>query len=70
VAEATSPELVDDGETTAPSKRIIGQFPQYEKQKRAFGAELAACVGLETTRRLCPHFNTWLTALEALAELP
>ena len=66
VAEATSPELVNDGEATAPSKRIIAQFPQYSSQKTVFGAELADCVGIDTTRRLCPHFDHWLKTLESL----
>jgi Domain of unknown function (DUF4276) len=69
VAEATSPELVNDGETTAPSKRIIAQFPQYSGQKTTVGAELAECVGIDTTRALCTHFDRWLKTLEAL-ELP
>ena len=50
VAAATSPELVNDGETTAPSKRIISQFPQYIGQKTTVGVELAECVGIDTTR--------------------
>jgi hypothetical protein len=66
VAEATSPELVNDGENTAPSKRIIGQFPQYIGQKTTVGVELASCVGIDTTRALCPHFGRWLTTLESL----
>jgi len=66
VVEATSPELVNDGEATAPSKRIIAQFPQYSRQKTILGAELADCVGLDTTRRLCPHFDRWLKTLESL----
>lgn len=66
VTAASSPELVNDGETTAPSKRIIEQFPQYSGQKRVLGAELAACVGIDITRRYCSHFNRWLTALETL----
>jgi hypothetical protein len=66
VAAATSPELVNDGETTAPSKRIIAWFPQYHGQKTTFGAELADCVGIHTTRRLCTHFDRWLKTLEAL----
>jgi hypothetical protein len=70
VAAATSPELVNDGEATAPSKRIIAQFPQYERQKTAVGAELANCVGIDTARRLCRHFDSWLKALEALASTP
>jgi hypothetical protein len=63
---ATSPELVNDGETTAPSKRIIAQFPQYSGQKTTVGAELAQCVGIDTTRSLCPHFDHWLKTLESL----
>jgi hypothetical protein len=70
VAEAKSPELVNDGETTAPSKRIIAQFPQYSGQKTAIGAELAACVGIDTTRRLCAHFDRWLKTLESLGSPP
>jgi hypothetical protein len=66
VADATSPELVNDGEATAPSKRIIAQFPQYSRQKTVLGAELADCVGIDTTRRLCPHFDRWLKTLESL----
>src|SRR5947209_1351414 len=61
-----SPELVNDGETTAPSKRIISQFPQYSRQKTTIGAELADCVGIDMTRRLCPHFDRWLKTLESL----
>ena len=66
VTEASSPELVDDGEVTAPSKRIIAQFPQYRGEETIVGVALAACVGLDSTRRLCPHFDRWLTQLEAL----
>ncbi len=70
VAEATSPELVNDGASTAPSKRIISQFPRYEREKTIAGPELAACVGIETTRSRCPHFDRWLKTLEALASPP
>jgi hypothetical protein len=66
VAEAKSPELVNDGEATAPSKRIIARFPRYAREKTTVGAELAECVGIDTTRRLCPHFDSWLKTLESL----
>ena len=66
VDEATLPELVNDGEATAPSKRIIAQFPRYDRQKTTVGAELAECVGIEATRRLCAHFDRWLKTLESL----
>jgi hypothetical protein len=70
VAEAKSPELVNDGEATAPSKRIVAQFPLYIRQKTTLGAELAECVGIDTTRRLCSHFDGWLKTLESFGTLP
>src|SRR5258708_29583103 len=70
VAAATSPELVNDGESTAPSKRIISQFPQYSGQKTTVGVELAHCVAIDTTRTLCPPFDRWLKALESLGAPP
>lgn len=68
IAEKASPELVNDGKDTAPSKRIIGQFPQY--QKTTDGVELAECVGIDTTRRFCSHFDHWLKTLESLGSPP
>ena len=70
VAEATSPELVNDHEATAPSKRIIAQFPQYSGQKTTVGVELAQCVGIDTTRSQCAHFDEWLKRLESLDSAP
>jgi hypothetical protein len=63
VASAESPELVNDGDTTAPSKRIIGLFPQYSGQKTTVGVDLAHCVGIDRTRALCAHFDHWLKTL-------
>jgi hypothetical protein len=65
----TSPELIDDGPQTAPSKRIIDRFPDYERTKATFGPQLAARVGLQTIREECHHFNDWLTRLESLGDL-
>jgi hypothetical protein len=70
VAAASSPELVNDGATTAPSKRIIHHFPQYTRQKTTVGVELANCVGIDATRTLCAHFDRWLKTLEALGSPP
>lgn len=61
-----TPELINDGIETAPSKRIISQFPAYEKGKVADGSQLAELIGLETIRNKCPHFNSWLLQLESL----
>ena len=37
----SSPELINDGQHTAPSKRIIAQFPQYEGLKVTTGVQAA-----------------------------
>jgi hypothetical protein len=62
-----TPELINDGQHTAPSKRIIAQFPEYEKAKVTEGPQLAELIGLETIRNRCPHFNAWLSKLESLS---
>lgn len=61
-----SPELIDDGPQTAPSKRIIAEIPEYDGQKASAGPLLAAKIGLDVIRRRCPHFAEWLSALEML----
>lgn len=63
-----NPELINDGQQTAPSKRVIAQFPDYGKAKATFGPQLAERIGLQVIRSKCPHFNTWLSHLESLNE--
>ena len=61
-----SPELIDDGQHTAPSKRIIAQFPTYDSLKTSVGPQMAATIGLPAIRSKCPHFDRWLCRLEQL----
>ena len=61
-----SPELIDDGAETAPSKRIISEFPDYEKAKATIGPQVAAKIGMKQIRDRCPHFDSWLRKLETL----
>ncbi len=63
-----TPELINDGPHTAPSKRIIAQFPAYERAKSVDGPQLAELIGLQIIRERCPHFNDWLSRLEALSK--
>lgn len=63
-----SPERIDDGEKTAPSKRIASLIPEYAGAKPTAGPIIAAAIGLETIRAKCPHFNAWLTRLENLGK--
>lgn len=64
--KATCPELINDGQHTAPSKRIIEQFPDYQYLKSTIGPQMAALIGLDNIRSICPHFNAWLEQLEGL----
>jgi hypothetical protein len=52
-----TPELIDDGHYTAPSKRIISEFPEYEAAKRTVGPQVGELIGLIEIRAKCPHFN-------------
>jgi hypothetical protein len=62
-----TPEEIDDGDTTAPSKRIIAEIPAYAQDKAVAGPFVAEKIGLPKLRQKCPHFNEWLDKLEALA---
>lgn len=66
----TAPEEINDGVTTAPSKRIIRYVPIYERNKVRIGAPAAAAIGLSVLRSRCPHFGDWLARLESLGRLP
>lgn len=62
-----TPELINDGEMTAPSKRLMTLYPSYNK--RLFGPRIAERIGLNRLREECPHFAAWLEKLENLATL-
>lgn len=58
-----TPEEINDSPVTAPSKRVLDLVPGYEKP--LLGSLAAIEIGLETIRRECPHFNDWISRLEA-----
>jgi hypothetical protein len=62
--ENMRPEEIDESPETAPSKRIIKYFPDYEGQKAQVGPLVAEEIGLTELRLKCPHFNDWITKLE------
>ena len=68
VAEQSNPELINDGNETAPSKRIIREIPEYESDKASSGPIVAERIGLTTLRTKCQHFAEWLGKLEALTQ--
>jgi hypothetical protein len=64
-----SPELIDDGEHSAPSKRIIAQIPDFQAAKATIGPDVAQLIGLDQIVRQCPHFRAWLSRLETLGSV-
>jgi len=66
-ASVPSIEHIDDGKTTAPSKRIIAIIPEYDGRKASAGPDIAEYIGLQTIRQRCPHFHEWLERLETIA---
>jgi hypothetical protein len=60
-----APEEVNDGRTTAPSKRLLACVPGYDKLLHGQLATEGA--GLTTLRAKCPRFDAWVSRLEALA---
>jgi hypothetical protein len=61
-----SPEHIDDGPDTAPSKRIAQYLPEYEDLKVSAGPVIAKAIGLQRIRQECAHFNEWIEKLLSL----
>jgi Domain of unknown function (DUF4276) len=61
-----NPENINDGKTTAPSKRLDRIFGNYSKV--VYGSLLAQEIGLSKIREKCPRFNNWIDNLLAIEE--
>ena len=59
-----TPEHINDSSQTAPSKRIIGLVPRYEKVHQ--GNLAALSITLSSIRDECEIFNDWIVRLESL----
>ncbi len=62
-----SPEHIDEGADTAPSKRICKLLPSYAKT--SYGLAIAATIGLARMRSECRHFDHWVEKLLRLPSL-
>jgi hypothetical protein len=62
--EYPNPELINNGEQTAPSKRILQCVPEYAKPFD--GVAIAQKIGLDVLRGKCRHFDGWIQRLEEL----
>jgi len=59
-----TPEAINNSKDTAPSKRILKLFKEYEKN--LYGPVAALEIGLSAIRLECPRFDAWLRKIEAL----
>ncbi len=64
VKEFATPEDINTGRNTAPSKRLVSSKANYGKI--VHGARIAKEIGLSAIREKCPHFNRWLKRIEGL----
>jgi len=62
-----TPEDIDDGPATAPSKHLQRCFEAYDKVLH--GPLAVGAIGLDRVRARCPHFASWLGWLESLGPL-
>ncbi|HIE01166.1 MAG TPA: DUF4276 family protein [Thiotrichaceae bacterium] len=63
-AQFESPEEINEGSTTAPSKRIKAILPEYEK--RTAGPLIALEIGIEKLCEENSHFNEWIEKIKQL----
>ncbi len=61
--EFTSPEEINENPNSAPSKRLISIFPEY--QKTYHSQLILSEANVDELRAKCSHFNEWLTKLES-----
>jgi hypothetical protein len=59
-----SPEEINEGRETAPSKRIKTILPEYEK--KIAGSLIALEIGFEKLCKENPHFHDWIEKLKRL----
>ena len=64
--EGGNPELIDDGQNTSPSKRIIAEIAEYAGNKATSGPLVTGRIGMPTLCERCRHFAEWIERLEKL----
>ncbi|MDR1461823.1 MAG: DUF4276 family protein [Azoarcus sp.] len=66
VQEAGEPERINHGAATHPKARLHDLVEGYKETSD--GPTLLEKIGLPAVRAACPHFDGWLTRLEALGD--
>ena len=66
--DATTPEHINDGPETHPSRRLVNLLqPRYRKVLHGNG--VATSIGVARIRSECRHFDSWVTHIETLQPL-
>jgi hypothetical protein len=63
-SDFATPEEIDEGQNTAPSKRILKEIEEYDKPTS--GPLIAGRIGIDRMKQECPHFGAWIERLAAL----
>ncbi len=63
-----TPEHIDNSPVTAPSKRVLALYSEYEKP--LMGEAVSMAIGLPKIRAECRLLDAWLSTLEALPASP
>lgn len=58
-----NPELINNSEQTAPSKRLLSVYPSY--QKTYDGPKVCEELGIQKIIDACPHFKEWINNVTA-----
>jgi len=61
-----TPEEIDGGYSTCPSRQIKRAFPEYDKIRHAIIVFRA--IGVEKVCGECPRFGQWVGELKALGQ--
>lgn len=68
--EGGNPESIDDGITTAPSKRISAEIREYQSVKATSGPLVVEKIGMPVLLDRCQHFAQWVAELVRLGVEP
>lgn len=63
-AQFDTPEDINNGPMTAPSKRILEAFADGTYSKTEHGPVIAESIGIAVIREQCPQFDLWMSMLE------
>ncbi len=70
VDEKANPEELNDGELTAPSKRLEQLIPGFDKNKPFYGGIIAEVNTIKAIFDRCLRFRTWIETLVEKVKLP